>query len=147
MSTTEQRKMIGCLRAKLGLDEDIYREMLEEYGVQSSKDLTNAQAEVLLRRLKQNALAAGVWKPTKKYRFQKYKYNNETTVRGMATPAQKRKIEAMWKDVSRQKDDYGRAEALKVMIKKITGKDHMRFMTSKDVSAIISAFQAMGAKA
>lgn len=145
MSTTEQRKMIGCLRAKLGLDEDVYREMLSEYHAQSSKDLTNAAAEIFLRRLKQNAITAGVWKPTKRYGFQKYKYNNETQVRGMATPAQKRKIEAMWKAVSRQETDEARAEALKAMIKRITGKDHMKFMTSKDVSAMIFALKTMGA--
>lgn len=143
MSTVEQRKIIGCLRAKMALDEDIYREMLARYGVASSKDLTNAQAELLIRQLKQDAIQMGVWRSTKRYGFQKYKYNNEKPAAGMATPAQKRKIEAMWFEVSRQSSDEDRASALKTMIKRVTGKDHMRFLTTKDISALIAAMSQM----
>lgn len=143
MSTTEQRKIIGCLRAKMAMDEDLYREMLADYGAESSKGLTNAQAELLIRQLKGTAISMGVWKPTKRYGFQKYKYNNENAPRGMASAAQKRKVEAMWFEVSRQKTDEDRAQALKAMVKRITGKDHMRFLTTKDISALIAAFERM----
>ena len=100
MSTAEQRKLIGFLKSKRALDDSLYREMLSEYNVKSSKDLTTAAAELLIRNLKKNAISMGVWQPTKRYCFQKYKYNNEPEIQGMATAKQKRKIEAMWLEVS-----------------------------------------------
>lgn len=146
MSTTEQRKLIGCLRAKLSLDDEVYKEMLSEYNVTSSKDLTNATAELFIRKLKNNAISMGVWQPTKRYGFQKYKYNTETTVKGMATAKQKRKIEAMWLEVSIQENEDARQTALKKFIKRITNKDHMSFLTSKDISALINAILHMNKK-
>lgn len=61
----------------------------------------------------------------------------------MATPAQLRKIDIMWRNVSRQKNDIDRQNALQVMIKKITGKDNIRFLTPVDVRKVIKTFENM----
>ena len=49
----------------------------------------------------------------------------------------------MWFRISRQKTDADRTAALKVMIKKITGKDGMSFLTAVDVRKIIKTFENM----
>ena len=61
----------------------------------------------------------------------------------MATAAQLRKIEVMWFNISRQTNDADREKALTVMLQKITGKSHLRFLTHNDVSKMIKALNAM----
>ena len=62
----------------------------------------------------------------------------------MASPAQLRKIEAMWFDVSYAKDNEARKKGLNTLIKKVTGKDNIMFITHTDVSKVIEALKAMG---
>lgn len=51
--TQTQLKAIHVAKRKLGLNDDEYRAVLAEYGVQSSKELTKEQASALLERFKQ----------------------------------------------------------------------------------------------
>lgn len=141
LSSAKQRQRLGFFRKLLNLSEELYRELLEQFGVDTSKNLTSQQIEELTARLAKNAQARGLYKP--KASFVKYKYNNLADREGMATPAQLRKIDIMWRNVSRQTTDKDRAAALQVMIKKITGKDHISFLTSVDVRKLIKAFQNM----
>lgn len=144
MSTTKQRQEIGYMRRLVGLDEETYREMLSDFNnASSSKDLTDGQAKTLINSLRDKAREMGVFKPVKQYAFQKHKYNNLGSRYGMASPVQLRKIEAMWFRVSRQETDADRAQALQVFTKKITGKDHLKFLTSADVSKVIKALDSM----
>lgn len=62
MATAKQIKLIHVVKGALLLDDATYRAMLAGYGVESSKDLRDAQAEVLLHDLQTKAEAAGVWK-------------------------------------------------------------------------------------
>ena len=48
MATPSQIKRIHILKSLLGLDDDLYREMLMSFGVCSSKDLTFTEASVML---------------------------------------------------------------------------------------------------
>lgn len=144
MSTTKQRQEIGYMRKLIGLDEEIYREMLSDFNnASSSKDLSDTEARTLLNSLRDKAKEMGVFKPVKQFAFQKHKYSNLVDRYGMASPAQLRKIEAMWFRVSRQDNDTDRAEALRIFSKKITGKDHLKFLTSEDVRKVIKALEAM----
>lgn len=143
LSTKEQRKTIGYMRKLLGLDEDTYREMLSSYGVVSSKKLTHSDAKQLVNKLRDNAKEAGVFKPVKSYAFQKYKYNNHESRKGMATPLQLRKIEAMWFKVSNANDDAEREKALNKFCERITGKCRLMFVTQKDISKLIKALETM----
>lgn len=141
LSTAKQRQKLGFFRKLLNLPEDLYSELLSQFGVNTSKDLTSQQIEELTTRLRRNAQAQGLYKP--KPSFIKYKYNNLSDRNGMATPAQLRKIDIMWKNVSRQQNDKDRQNALQVMIKKITGKDNIRFLTHVDVRKVIKTFENM----
>ena len=48
MSTSLQIKQIHTLKNILGLDDDLYREMLASFGVYSSKKLTETEANILI---------------------------------------------------------------------------------------------------
>ena len=141
LSSAEQRQKIGYLRRLLNLDDDLYYDMLAHYGAASSKDLTVNDAYILINTLRNDAKAAGVWKP--KASFQKYKYNNLNDRKGMASAKQLRYIEAMWNDISKAKNNNEKSYALRAFIKRITGKDALNFLTSKDVSKVIEALKAM----
>ena len=62
MATSSQIKIIHTLKGALCLDDDAYRATLARYGVGSSKDLREREAEDLIKDLEQKATAAGVWK-------------------------------------------------------------------------------------
>jgi hypothetical protein len=142
--TPKQRQEIGYMRKLLGLPEDTYRDMLAGFGAESSKELMLAEASELLARLRTNGIQAGVFKPTKQYVFNKYKYNSYMD-RGdcYASPAQLRKIEAIWFRVSRQEDDKARETALRSFIERITGKMDIRVLLKSDASKIINALEKM----
>ncbi len=144
MSTPQQRKLIGYFRKLLKMPEDVYKEILWTWHVDSSRELTVNEAETLLCQLKKNAIAIGVYEGKKKYSFQKYRHNSLDGRDGkMATPAQLRKVEAMWFEVSRQPNDIARAEALHGFLKRITGKERLQFLTKTDISKLIKAMETM----
>jgi hypothetical protein len=98
--TAVQIKLLHTLLHALAIDDDVYRGILAiRYQVESSKQLSRAQAEELIGYLKEKAVTAGVWqeRPGRKKKFHEW----ENRRSGMASPAQLRKIEAMWADVSR----------------------------------------------
>lgn len=141
LSSPKQRQRLGFFRKLLNLSEELYKELLEQFGVETSKNLTSQQIEELTSRLAKNAQARGLYKPRPS--FIKYKYNNLGEREGMASPAQLRKIDIMWKNVSRQKNEKDRETALQIIIKKITGKDHIKFLTPVDVRKLIKTFENM----
>lgn len=48
MSTALQIKRIHTLKTQLGIDNELYHEMLASFGVCSSKNLTETEAEILI---------------------------------------------------------------------------------------------------
>lgn len=145
MSTSHQRQQIGYMRKLLGLDDDTYREMLSQYNsAESSKDLSVYDANILLNKLCDMAKNAGTFQSKASTRMKQYKYNNLGYRSGMASPAQLRKIEAMWFNVSYSKTDEARVKGLNTMVKRITGKDSLKFITCSDVSKLIKAIEEMG---
>lgn len=139
------RQEIGYQRKLLGLSEELYREMLlSRYKVKSSTDLNEQQAKQFLNLLRDQAKSAGVFKPKKQYAFQKYKHNNlADRDDDMATPAQLRKIEAIWFEVSVQTNDESREKALNSFLKRITGVDNIKFLPKYQVQKVIKALYAM----
>ncbi|MBQ2872342.1 regulatory protein GemA [bacterium] len=145
MSSPKQRQTIGYLRKVLSLDEDTYREILANYCVESSTQLTYEQANELLDSLKTKAVSLGLYvKRSDKY-FSKY--SNMSGRFGMATPKQLRKIDVMWKQVSTQPTDEAKERALNRFILRITGKQRLNFLTQEDVSKVIKAIETMQEKA
>lgn len=147
MSTAKQRQDIAYIRKLLGLEDEVYREMLTVYrNCTSSKDLTTYEANNLLNNLRTKAKEIGVFKPYASTKFKQYKYNTLGTRKGMASPAQLRKIEAMWFEVSNQTTDITREKALLAFIKRVTNKDAIEFLTHYDISKLIKALEKMGNK-
>ena len=62
MATTSQIKRIHTLKSILGLEDDLYRDMLFSFGVCTSKDLTFTEAGVLLDILETKAVEKNLWK-------------------------------------------------------------------------------------
>lgn len=144
MSTSKQRQMIGYFRKLLYLSEDVYRDVLWSWGVESSKDLTINQAETLLHQLKNQAVALGRYKPKVKYKAQKWKYNNYSDRdENMASPAQLRMVESIWLEVSYQTNDKDREAALNTLCERVTGKSRLIFLTKKDIRNLITVIKAM----
>lgn len=144
MSTPKQRQLIGYLRKLLCLSEDVYHDILWTWGVDSSKELTAAQAETLLNQLKQQAIGCGKYSPKAKYKTQKWKYNNYSDRDAeMVTPAQMRMIEGLWFEVSYQTNDRDRETALNKLCERITGKARLVFITKNEASKMIKAINSM----
>lgn len=139
-SSSKQRQLIGYFRKLLGIDSDTYYEIISNFGVESSKELTYSDAEQLLQDLKKQAVNMG------KFELQKSNYEKYNTLSGrfgMGTPKQLRKINVMWKQVSRQPTEELKEKALNVFLKRITGKERMNFLTQSDVSKVIKAIEKM----
>ena len=95
---------IHIAKKELGLDEDLYREILSSefaclpvrQGVRSSKDMTDRQAIKLINIFREKG-----WVPKSKPK----KYDNERGDICSATPAQKRMIEVLWHNIYRGNEE------------------------------------------
>ena len=68
MATTSQIRKIHTLKNALGLDDDLYHEMLKSFDVQTSKNLTYTEAIIFIEILEEKAVAINRWeKRLKKY--------------------------------------------------------------------------------
>jgi hypothetical protein len=140
--TKAQIKMIHCLKSALEIDDPTYREILDTwFQVGSSKDLTAAQAETLIRELKEKAVSAGVWeqRPVRKKKFDEW----EGRRGDMASPPQLRKIEVMWSEVSRIEDPEGRKKALRSFLERIAKVSDLRFLDFEGAGKVINALNSM----
>jgi phage gp16-like protein len=142
--TKTQIQNIKTFQKLLVMPDDIYREMLENrYNVSSCTKLSKEQAEELIKSLKKNAIASGAWKSTKKYAFQKYKYEDLGIRAGYATPKQMRLIEGLWRDVSYQKTDEEREAALNTFLLNRFGVSHLKWVEDEMVKKVVSTLKAM----
>jgi predicted transcriptional regulator len=104
MSSKPQIQIIHSLLARLGMDDDTYRDVLSRYRnrnglpARSSKDLTDVQAQQLISRLKYQLVG------------QNQRAFEHLANRGndMATPKQLRKIDAMWAQYMRRLMERGK---------------------------------------
>lgn len=131
MANKEQIKIIHILKNQHKIDEETYREILLTYGVKTSKDLSYADANHLIKKL-------GGWIGYKKYDELGIRYNHKTR-EYYATPKQLRKIEALWMSSERVK--VKTHEALRKFIKRITGVDAIEWISISQVKKIIKAIE------
>lgn len=145
-ATNEQKdkvrmiKKIHALKNALALSDDEYRlTLFHNFRVDSSKFLTNSQSEELVRGLESEAIQRGVWtKFEGKSRFESYGQRS-----GMATPAQLRKIEALWKDVSDIKDQKSRVKALRTFLDRHFMVADLRFLDQNKTKKVIHTLNNM----
>ena len=130
-----QIKVVHAIAGRLELGDDLYRGILaDRYRAESSKELTRAQAADFIKHLKSLAEAKGVsLRRRKKYSLRP----------GMATPKQLYKIEAMWRDVSRQKTNAAREKALRQFLLNRFGIESPEFIPRDAPGKIIATLTAM----
>ncbi len=140
--TKNQIKMIHTLKSALCLDDPTYREILSErFQVESSKEFTISQAEELIRALRERAVLSGVWesRPDQRKKFDEWEHRTG----GMATPQQLRKIEVMWRDVSRIDEPEGRKKALRSFLERVAKVSDLRFLDFHGAGKMINALHSM----
>lgn len=132
-----QVKRIHALANLMGVSDEDYRARLDaEFGVRTCKGLTRTQAARFIRNME--ALAKGMGLDTGVRRRREWKRRP-----GMATPAQLRKIEAMWADVSRQRTAGEKRKALGAFLERRFGVSDLRFVTHEMPGKIIHTLEAM----
>lgn len=131
MSTPYQIKKIHTLKNILGLDDDTYHQMLLSFDVCSSRNLTQAEAEIFIEILVNDA------KNLKRNNYKKY---DDFAGRddNMATPSQLRKLEVVWSDISSAED---KSATLRQFIKRQFHVDDLRFLTKSRASQIIAVLE------
>lgn len=134
-----QLRKIQMLRKALKLDDGEYYGLLESYGVNHCNELTFGQAGLVIKSLEETAVGCGIWE--KKDSPKKYDHlkNREPE---MATPAQLRKIDAMWNDVSYAPVEK-RETALRKFLFGLVHVSDMRFLTMEKVRKVIRALETM----
>jgi len=152
MSSRPQIAMIHTLKSKLGMDDDSYRAMLSGFGVESSKDLSTANAKVfiesLMKQIKGGAMSLPkVSKPSVRDNSAlaenilngktRYAASNE-----VATYAQQEKIRRLWDTVSRAPEQE-RASALNNFLEKRFQISHISWLPRERVGKVIHTLKAM----
>ena len=132
---TQDYKTIHGLARLLGLNDEAYRDMLNDrYHVRSSKDLNPQQRFQLIKELRVQVHG------------NVQKFNELGKRKFKASPKQLRAIEAMWAQVSRASTAQDRSKALNAFCKRLTGVEVITWICKDDAKIIIKAIQAMGAK-
>ncbi|MBQ9245593.1 regulatory protein GemA [bacterium] len=138
MATTSQIRKIHTLKSILGLEDDLYRDMLYSFGVCTSKDLTFTEAAVLLDILETKAVERNLWKKEQK------KYEDMKNRSGkMATPPQLRMIKGLWRDICYFDNDEFATKSLRKFLKAKFKVDDIRFLTKAKANKVIQAIKGI----
>jgi len=137
-----QIKIIHTLKGVMGMGDEDYRAMLQEFaGVASSKNLTWRQADELIADMQRKT-----GKQVQEKAEFKTRHNSLAKRPGMATPPQLRKIEAIWVEVSKADGPENRAKALRAFIERVAKVSDLRFLDRTGASAVITALEAMAGR-
>ncbi len=135
--TKYQIRKIHTLKNLLGIDEETYREMLRSFDVSSSKNLTYTEAKILLEILEDNAEKANLW--IKKG----LKYDDPTRAPFMASGAQRRMIEGLWRELSNEDTDEFAKQSLRAFLRNKFNIEDTAFLTKKKGIKAIQAIIRM----
>ena len=139
MITQDQIKQIHILKNLIGLEDDLYRDMLASFDVCSSKSLTETEAKIFISILNDKV------KVLKNAKLKKYDdFIGRSPI--MATPLQLRKLEATWADICNSDDKKEQKESLRKYIKKQFRVDDIRFMTKNKASRVIAILEQIRIK-
>ena len=134
MIKSEQIRQIHILKNILGIDDDTYHDMLGSFAVGTSKDLTEAEANIFIDSMKIQA------KCIKNNYYNKYD-DFASRDKDMATPPQLRKIEVLWKDICKNKDPEYRKISLRLFLEKRFHISALRFLSKKRAEKIIGIME------
>lgn len=137
MVSSFQIKKIHTLKNLLSIDNDLYIDMLMSFGVQSSKNLTFTEANILLEILEEKAVAQNLWvKQAKKYESLKRNEN-------MASSAQLRMIESLWREIAYINNDKFSKSSLRKFLKNKFKIDDIMFLTKTKATKVIQGIMAI----
>ena len=137
MVSSFQIKKIHTLKNLLSIDNDLYIDMLMSFGVQSSKNLTFTEANILLEILEEKAVAQNLWvKQPKKYESLKRNEN-------MASSAQLRMIESLWREIAYINNDKFSKSSLRKFLKNKFKIDDIMFLTKTKATKVIQGIMAI----
>lgn len=132
---------IHALKNALKMPDDYYRKLIfvNYYPATSSKDLTFEAASSFISQLEKTAIEKGVWKKHEgKEAFERLGYRN-----GMASPAQLRMIDAIWKEISRVGADKKKHTGLRTFLLSRFKVSDLRFLDVRKAGEVISALKGM----
>ena len=111
--------------------------MLSEFNVESSKNLDFKNAKIFVERLENNAISLGLWKK------QTLKYQDLKRDGNMATAAQLRLIEGLWRKSCYFNNNQFAKKSLRKFIKGKFKIDDVMFITKDKVKKIVKAINEM----
>lgn len=129
MATKYEIKKIHMLKNALNLDEDLYKEILNNYGADSCKDIPPHLTDEFINYLEQMAIESGRWKPKK--------FDELANRADMASPKQLRLIEYLWKILCERKEG---SSLRKFLYSKFKISD-LRFISKKMANKVINALK------
>jgi hypothetical protein len=131
---------IHTLISAINLSDENYREtLLHNFGVTTSKALTYDDASALIGVMEKKAIEMGVWTVP----GDRSKHENLGNRPGMASPAQLRKIEAIWKDVTGLGSKEDRVKTLRAFLGRRFKVSDLRFLEADKVKRVICALENM----
>ncbi len=134
MSTALQIKRIHTFKTQLGIDDELYREMLASFGVCSSKNLTETEAEILIEILNDKS------KKVKPNKPKKYDDLSQRDTK-MSTPLQLRKNEAIWWDICDSAESVKQIRSLRKFIQRQCKIDDIKFLSKREASKLIAVLE------
>lgn len=136
----DQIKIIHTLISKIPVSDEDYRAMLGGYSVSSSKDLSFEDAKEFVDILSKIAEKKGVYVKNGggKARFSSMGNRDER-----AYPAQMRKIEAMWSDVSYMTTAEDKRSALNSFLSRRFGIDRIEWLPRNMVGKVIKSISSI----
>lgn len=134
MITPSQIKQIHILKNLIGIDEELYRDMLASFDVCSSKKLTKTEAQIFIEILEDKL-------KTMKITYHRKYDNLYSRDNRMATPLQLRKIEAVWKDIVAVNNIEDEKKSLRHFLNKHFHIDDIRFIQKARASKIIAVLE------
>ncbi len=138
--TTFQIRKIHTLKNLLGMDDDLYREILKSFDVQTSKNLTFTEACIVIENLEERAIALNKWVRQPK------KYAGLNRANNMASDAQLRMIEGLWRDICYFNNDKFAKKSLRKFLKSKFGVDDVMFLTKTKARKVIQGIIAIKKK-
>jgi hypothetical protein len=140
--TANQVKKIHTLKSLLDVSDETYRQMLSNYKVTTSKDLSFDQADGLIQIYEHFAIKDGLWS-REGYRD---KYETLCGRIGMATPSQLRMVEGIWTELYPEPDEKRRDTALRHYLFRFFKVSDLRFLDGETVNKVLYALKQMQAR-
>lgn len=143
MATRTNLAKIHIAKKELNLSDDIYRDILAvQFNAGSSKDLTDLQCIKLLQHFEKLG-----WSQKIAARGKALVPETRTTAQRQGDDPQAKKIMALWGALHRSgKVKYNSDKALSGYVKRMTGKDSLKWCTSAEKRTIIEALNKWDAR-